>query len=138
MCVYSVKAVKMCIDWNYKVSGDSRLKRGHPVSVGKADWHNQRSSQTSRAQFVSTEVHIQELELLTDIILFFMDYNSVRKQMSKSAINIYSMLGSEDSSVGKMLAIKPDNLNSMPETHMVEGEKYFAVIFWLFHACCGT
>lgn len=49
--------------------------------------------------------------------------------MSKSAINIYSMLGSEDSSEGKMFAIKPDNLNSMPETHMVEGEKYFEVIF---------
>lgn len=48
------------------------------------------------------------------------------------------MLGSEDSSEGKMLAIKPHNLNSMPEIHMVEGEKYFAGIFWLFRACCGT
>lgn len=82
-----------------------------------------------KAQLVSTEVRIQELELLTDIIPFFMGYNSVRKQISKSAINIHRMLGSEDSSEGKMLAIKPDNLNSMPETHMVEGEKYFAVIF---------
>lgn len=82
MCIYSVKAVKMCIDEAIRC-------------LGTADWREvilyQSEKQTDilreavrllKAQFVSIEVCIQELELLTDIIPFFMGYNSVRKQMS--------------------------------------------------------
>lgn len=39
----------------------------------------------------------------------------------------------------KMLAFKPDNVNSIPGIHLFKGDnRFFQVVFWPPHKQCGT